>query len=112
LEEAADEIERRLHETGRKEISSQEIGEMVIEQLRQLDQVAFVRFASVYTHRPLFTSNKHALKHFVAVEGLAPFVLFNDQQLQFFDLLVSGVSPMTGQTLAPPFDTFSVANGP
>jgi transcriptional repressor NrdR len=48
LELAADEIERKLHESGRKEVSSSEIGEMVIEALRQLDQVAFVRFASVY----------------------------------------------------------------
>lgn len=48
LEQAADDIERRLHESGKKEVSSLEIGEMVTEALRQLDQVAYVRFASVY----------------------------------------------------------------
>ena len=48
IEIAADEIERVLYNRGDKEVSSIEIGDMVIEKLRQLDQVAYVRFASVY----------------------------------------------------------------
>ncbi len=48
LENAADEIERALYNRGEKEVRSVEIGEMVIERLRELDQVAYVRFASVY----------------------------------------------------------------
>ncbi|HEY3297907.1 MAG TPA: transcriptional regulator NrdR [Armatimonadota bacterium] len=48
LETAADEIERALYNRGEKEVGSSEVGDMVIEKLRQRDQVAYVRFASVY----------------------------------------------------------------
>jgi transcriptional repressor NrdR len=41
-------IEAKLHERSEKEIRSLELGEMVMEQLQKLDQVAYVRFASVY----------------------------------------------------------------
>lgn len=43
-----DRIERTLQSRWDKEVSSTEIGEMVMEGLRELDHVAFVRFASVY----------------------------------------------------------------
>jgi transcriptional repressor NrdR len=43
-----DDIERQLYSRQDKEVPSTEIGEMVMEQLRSLDQVAYVRFASVY----------------------------------------------------------------
>lgn len=48
LEAAVDEIERALYNRGDKEIRSVEIGDMVIRKLRGLDQVAYIRFASVY----------------------------------------------------------------
>ena len=38
----------RLRASGEREISSQLLGEWVMEELRSLDQVAYVRFASVY----------------------------------------------------------------
>lgn len=41
-------IERRLHLKEEREISTQEIGATVMEELRELDPVAYVRFASVY----------------------------------------------------------------
>jgi transcriptional repressor NrdR len=41
-------IERRLMQSGEKEVPSREIGEWVMEALRGLDKVAYVRFASVY----------------------------------------------------------------
>ncbi len=41
-------IERRLHLKEDREISTQEIGTTVMEELRELDPVAYVRFASVY----------------------------------------------------------------
>jgi len=50
VEEVADSIERRIIDSGKREIPSEQIGEMVAEELRQLDQVAYVRFASVYRH--------------------------------------------------------------
>ncbi len=48
LEDAVKSIEARLLESGEKEVSSEIIGEMVIAVLKDLDQVAYVRFASVY----------------------------------------------------------------
>ncbi|HLE45084.1 MAG TPA: transcriptional regulator NrdR [Methylomirabilota bacterium] len=41
-------IEAKLHERTEKEVSSLELGEMVMHHLQRLDQVAYVRFASVY----------------------------------------------------------------
>ncbi len=43
-----DELERELIESEAKEVRSQEIGERVMRKLRELDEVAYVRFASVY----------------------------------------------------------------
>src|SRR5437016_12894859 len=48
LEEVVDHIERRLQETGEKEVPSSLIGESVMRELARLDEVAYVRFASVY----------------------------------------------------------------
>lgn len=48
IETVADRIEKRLQEMGEAEVSSRAVGEEVIEALRELDQVAYVRFASVY----------------------------------------------------------------
>lgn len=48
IEAVVDEIEELIEASDNREISSQSIGEMVMEQLRGLDQVAYVRFASVY----------------------------------------------------------------
>lgn len=48
IAQVVDTIERNLFSRQEKEIPSSEIGELVMEQLRSLDQVAYVRFASVY----------------------------------------------------------------
>ncbi len=48
LEKAASDIEQGLRELGKGELLSSQIGEMVMEKLRQMDPVAYVRFASVY----------------------------------------------------------------
>ncbi len=48
LEALVDKLERDLLETGEKEIASSLIGERIMSSLRDLDQVAYVRFASVY----------------------------------------------------------------
>jgi transcriptional repressor NrdR len=41
-------IEAKLHDRADKEIASRDLGELVMERLQRLDQVAYVRFASVY----------------------------------------------------------------
>jgi transcriptional repressor NrdR len=48
LEAVASRIERRINERFEREVASKEIGEMVMDELRDLDEVAYVRFASVY----------------------------------------------------------------
>lgn len=48
IERVVDEIERGLNNMMEKEISSSFIGELVMEKLKELDEVAYVRFASVY----------------------------------------------------------------
>lgn len=47
-EAVVDSIEKRLVVSGMKEVTSSEIGEQVMSSLRELDKVAYVRFASVY----------------------------------------------------------------
>jgi len=48
LEAAIEQIESRLRHTGEKEVPSTQLGEWVMQELRKLDKVAYVRFASVY----------------------------------------------------------------
>ena len=48
LERAADEIEQAIQNSLDREISTEKIGELVMERLKPLDEVAYVRFASVY----------------------------------------------------------------
>ena len=48
IEEAAREIEAKLYALGKSEVDSLRIGEMVMDQLQDIDEVAYVRFASVY----------------------------------------------------------------
>lgn len=48
IENALNHIIHQAHACGEREITSQQIGEWVMNELRKLDQVAYVRFASVY----------------------------------------------------------------
>ncbi|MCY4264290.1 MAG: transcriptional regulator NrdR [Gammaproteobacteria bacterium] len=48
VEEAVKRIEAGLRSTGEREIPSREVGEQVMKELREIDEVAYVRFASVY----------------------------------------------------------------
>ncbi|GBE14919.1 MAG TPA: transcriptional repressor NrdR [Proteobacteria bacterium] len=48
LEEIVDRIEKKVQENGEKEIKSSTVGETVMQELHDLDEVAYVRFASVY----------------------------------------------------------------
>ena len=48
LDAIVDEIETRLHEIEERELATAQVGALVMERLRELDKVAYVRFASVY----------------------------------------------------------------
>jgi transcriptional repressor NrdR len=47
-EQAADEIEAELRSQGSTEVPSEQVGSLAQEKLRELDQIAYIRFASVY----------------------------------------------------------------
>ena len=48
IEELVSGIERELYHRGTREVTSREIGEMVMQNLRKLDEVAYIRFATIY----------------------------------------------------------------
>lgn len=48
LEKMIDRIEQRLQDAGEREVHSRGIGEQIMQELQNLDEVAYVRFASVY----------------------------------------------------------------
>jgi transcriptional repressor NrdR len=48
IDELVSAVERRVQELGEREVPSHVVGEAVMDRLRELDQVAYVRFASVY----------------------------------------------------------------
>ncbi len=48
LEETASDIERTLRASGRREVTSEQVGLQVLARLRDLDEVTYVRYASVY----------------------------------------------------------------
>ncbi|WP_412481174.1 transcriptional regulator NrdR [Azonexus sp. IMCC34839] len=48
VDAAISEIEEKLLSSGEREVSSQQVGELVMRELKKLDKVAYIRFASVY----------------------------------------------------------------
>jgi transcriptional repressor NrdR len=65
LDAVADTIERAMQDSGDREISSQQLGRLVVDLLRDLDPVAYVRFASVYRRFEdvdAFVKELHGLK--------------------------------------------------
>lgn len=48
IDRLVDEVEQQVHEKEDREITTQEIGQFIMNRLKNLDQVAYVRFASVY----------------------------------------------------------------
>ncbi len=48
IEKLADSVEAKLHGSLEREVKSSKIGELVMEGLKELDEVAYVRFASIY----------------------------------------------------------------
>lgn len=68
LESAADEIEQAIQNSLDREISTEKIGELVMDQLKKLDDVAYVRFASVYRKFTDINSFKQELDRILAGE--------------------------------------------
>ena len=66
IENFLDGLEREMLESGQREIPSTWIGERVMAKLRQWDEVAFVRFASVYRHFTDATDFMEEIRHLLA----------------------------------------------
>ncbi|MFA6328574.1 MAG: transcriptional regulator NrdR [Candidatus Micrarchaeia archaeon] len=62
IEEMANWVEGKLRKSGKKEIETNGIGELVMERLRKVDDVAYIRFASVYRSFTDIDSFEDALK--------------------------------------------------
>ena len=74
LEAIVDQLEQRLHDSPDKELPTTQIGEFVMSELKSLDQVAYVRFASVYrdfkdAHEFVETIRSLLGKHDLGVSG-------------------------------------------
>ena len=67
LEAIADRVEASLQDKPEREITAEEIGAYVMKELRHLDQVAFVRFASVYRNFRDLDEFKHELNELLRV---------------------------------------------
>lgn len=65
IEEAVNNIEKKIENSMKKEISTLEVGEMVMDELKDLDEVSYVRFASVYREFKDLQSFIDELENFV-----------------------------------------------
>jgi transcriptional repressor NrdR len=73
VDKLADDIEAELYQLGRAEIPSAVIGDMVMERLRSLDHIAYIRFASVYREFTDITALKEEVDTLLgAGEGSSP----------------------------------------
>jgi transcriptional repressor NrdR len=69
LEKAVSRIEYGLMERGEKEVTSTEIGRIVMDELKRLDEVAYVRFASVYRQFKDITEFMEEMKDLILSKG-------------------------------------------
>lgn len=65
----SNEIEKEIRNTMEREVSSKRIGELVMEKLRHFDDVAYIRFASVYRKFADITSFKEELEELLKTKG-------------------------------------------
>jgi transcriptional repressor NrdR len=70
IDTAVDAIEAELRSRGKVEIASRDIGELVMEKLRKLDDVAYVRFASVYRQFRDLTEVKKEIDQLLSKQGI------------------------------------------
>lgn len=79
-----DEIETQLSNSLEREVSSKSIGELLMEKLKRLDQVAYVRFASVYrdfSDIDTFLDEIHKIRIETAPETMGDLIIIPDEEL-------------------------------
>ena len=72
LDEAVSRITHKVRSLGDREVQSRAIGELVMDELRQLDEVAYVRFASVYRHFEDVEAFHEEIQRLRSQQALAP----------------------------------------
>ena len=72
VEKIVDDIESDLYQMGKIEIPSTIVGDKVIERLKEIDPIAYIRFASVYFDFADITSLKHAVDTLVEARASKP----------------------------------------
>ena len=72
VEKLVDDIEAELYHLGKPEIPSVVIGDMVMERLKSLDYIAYIRFASVYREFTDITALKQEVDTLLSAEAEAP----------------------------------------
>jgi transcriptional repressor NrdR len=68
LEEAVNDIEAQLFSMGQSEVPTEAIGELVMQKLRELDEVAYIRFASVYRNFADLEEMREAMEGVTAIQ--------------------------------------------
>jgi len=87
VDKLADDIEAQLYQLGKAEVPSSTIGDMVIERLKSLDYIAYIRFASVYREFTDITALKQEVDTLVTSEtatsqATAQLPLIHDEELE------------------------------
>ena len=91
IDKMAEAIEAELVSLGKAEVPSDAIGELVMERLRDLDRVAYIRFASIYRDFRDIESFKEEIEALLEPRDTAPAVPTN--QLSFLDDVEVGAPP-------------------
>jgi transcriptional repressor NrdR len=69
VEKLVDDIEAELYQLGKAEVASTVIGDIVMDKLKSLDHIAYIRFASVYRDFTDITALKHEVDTLLDAEG-------------------------------------------
>ena len=82
IEKLVDDIEAEVHRTGKAEIPSSAVGQIVMDRLKELDHIAYIRFASVYRDFADITSLKREVDELLASsQGASQLPLIPAEQL-------------------------------
>lgn len=91
LEELVDELEAELQQQTAREVSSSEIGELVLRQLQSISEVAYIRFASVYRQFQGIRDFVDTLNHLQNQQ-------ISDGEPEKIDKALTGVCPPSGDS--------------
>lgn len=107
IDAAVDDIERRLLNCGQSEIQSRVIGEMAISHLKQLDPIAYIRFASVYRQFVSLEEMLEELNRIALSPGIPP-----SEQPRLFDDEIADILSAANESATAEHDDDGPDDGP